>query len=227
MTEYNYDLHKKILLSTIFAVAMAYLESAVVVYLRELYYPDGFHFPLRLIARPIMFTEIGREAATIVMLYAYARTIGCNRRETFAYFAMNFGIWDIWYYLWLKILIDWPASLMDWDILFLIPVPWFGPVLAPVLVSLALIICACIILFMESRGKSLQMRLMDWLLEVAAGMLIIWSFIPAFRPVQEVKPPEEYSWWLLVLGLGGGLLVFSIRAGRSRKTGHGKKQTNT
>jgi hypothetical protein len=216
------NLHKKILLSTIFAVAMAYLESAVVVYLREIYYPNGFHFPLSRIDRPIMLTEIGREAATIVMLYAYARTIGRNRRETFAYFALNFGIWDIWYYLWLKILINWPVSLMEWDVLFLIPVPWFGPVLAPVLVSSALIVCACIVLVLENRGKPLQMRLVDWLLVSAAGLLIIWSFIPELKSVQEALPPQGYAWWVFALGLCGGLLVFFMRVMRGRTAPHHK-----
>ena len=169
-----------------------------------------------------MLTEIGREAATIVMLYAYACTIGRNRRETFAYFAMNFGIWDIWYYLWLKILINWPVSLMDWDVLFLIPVPWFGPVLAPVLVSSALIVCACIVLVLENRGKPLQMRLVDWLLVSAAGLLIIWSFIPELNSVQEALPPQGYAWWVFALGLGGGLLVFFMRVLRSRTAPHHK-----
>ena len=29
----------------IFAVSMGFLEAIVVVYIRELYYPDGFRFP--------------------------------------------------------------------------------------------------------------------------------------------------------------------------------------
>ena len=52
----------------IFSIAMAYLESAVVVYLREIYYPDGFSFPLTPINAYIFITEFWREIATIIML---------------------------------------------------------------------------------------------------------------------------------------------------------------
>ena len=31
----------------LYAVAMGYLEAAVVVYLRAIYYPEGFSFPLK------------------------------------------------------------------------------------------------------------------------------------------------------------------------------------
>jgi len=31
-------------------------------------------------------------------------------------------------------------SLLDWDILFLLPLPWWGPVLAPVLIALLMIV---------------------------------------------------------------------------------------
>jgi hypothetical protein len=37
---------KTIIWLAVFSMAMGYLESAVVVYLRKLYYPDGFKFPL-------------------------------------------------------------------------------------------------------------------------------------------------------------------------------------
>jgi len=216
MTETTKRLHQKILLSALFAIAMAYLESSVVVYLRELYYPNGIHFPLREIAQPILWTEIGREAATIVMLYTYARTIGRNGRETFAYFAMNFGIWDIWYYLWLKLLIDWPATILDWDILFLIPAPWIGPVLAPVLVSVALIASAYMILYRESKSRPLRLTLTDWLLEGVAGLVIIWSFLTDADTLSDIQYPETYAWWIFCLGLGGGLLIFLRRILQNR-----------
>ena len=55
--------------------------------------------------------------------------------EEFAGFVVVFGVWDIFYYVFLRVLVTWPASLLDWDILFLIPLPWVGPVLAPVLIA--------------------------------------------------------------------------------------------
>jgi len=103
-------LKKHILNYTIFAIAMAYLEAVVVVYLRELYYPDGFHFPLILIPAEIAWIEIGREAATIVMLWMVATLAAKNFRQKFAWFIFNFAVWDIFYYVWLKVMLDWPQS---------------------------------------------------------------------------------------------------------------------
>ena len=51
-----------------FALAMGYLESAVVVYLRELYYPEGFDFPMKEMSRILAVTELFREAATLIMI---------------------------------------------------------------------------------------------------------------------------------------------------------------
>ena len=123
----------------LFAVAMAYLEAAVVVYLRAIYYPEGFAFPLVDMGALVYLVEIGREIATVVMLWAVAHLTGASRYDRLARFAYLFGVWDIGYYLWLKVTLDWPGSLFDWDVLFLIPIAWIGPVLAPVLVALLMI----------------------------------------------------------------------------------------
>ncbi|MCK7540484.1 MAG: hypothetical protein MZV63_61130 [Marinilabiliales bacterium] len=42
-TQLNYRL--RFFWLAVFAVAMGFLEGIVVVYLRELYYPEGFDFP--------------------------------------------------------------------------------------------------------------------------------------------------------------------------------------
>lgn len=59
---------KKFILIALFAIAMAYLEAAVVVYLRMIFYPEGFQFPLKLMPITTMLIEYGREFSTIVML---------------------------------------------------------------------------------------------------------------------------------------------------------------
>src|SRR6185369_2332457 len=123
--------NRKTLLVVIgFSIAMAALESAVVVYLRALYYPDGFNVAMKLIDQKILLIEIAREAATVVMLLGVGWLAGNNLKDRFAYFLLSFAVWDIFYYLWLKVFIDWPSSLLEWDILFLIPFTWLGPVLA-------------------------------------------------------------------------------------------------
>ncbi len=158
-----------LIICLIFSITMAYLESAIVVYLREIFYPDGFNFPIEKITLFIYWVEIGREVATILMLWAIAKLIAKNNREWFAFFSFNFAVWDIWYYIWLKIFLDWPQSLFTWDILFLIPIPWVAPVLAPVLVSISLIAAALIILSLEEKSKPLAFSKIDWWLEGLAG----------------------------------------------------------
>src|SRR5580700_10847047 len=126
-------LRTKIFWLTAFSIAMGFLEAAVVIYLRKMYYPNGFHFPLTVVEPDIGLTEFLREAATVIMLLAIGILTGKNTSQKFGIFLFCFAIWDIFYYVFLKMLIGWPASLLDWDILFLIPVPWVGPVLAPCL----------------------------------------------------------------------------------------------
>jgi hypothetical protein len=133
-----------------FGIAFAYIESAVVVYLRAIFYPNGFTFPIADFRTLTGFgrylvTEIGREAATLVLMFTASYMLGRNLRRRFAYFLTIFGVWDIFYYVWLKVLIDWPASIIDWDILFLMPVTWAGPVLAPVITSLTMLVIAAIL----------------------------------------------------------------------------------
>jgi len=219
LREMNFkSLHTKIIFSALFAISMAYLESSVVVYLRELYYPDGFQFPLTEIPLKILFTEIGREAATIIMLFAYAKSVGRNGREVMAYFSLNFGIWDIWYYIWLKLLLNWPSTIMDWDILFLIPVPWIGPVLAPVLVSLALICAGYIVLRFEIQNKPIRLTRTDWIMEIISGLIIILSFVIPLEDLRIINMPEYYPWWLFFCGLLSGLFVFTRRVIKSLRS---------
>ncbi len=126
----------------IYATVMAFVESAVVVYLRLHYYPGGFRFPMRMIPEWVGAIEIGREVATLVMLLAVSVLAGEDRWERFLGFCFSFGVWDIFYYIWLWVFLQWPPSLFTFDVLFLIPVVWVGPVLAPVIVAVLLVLSA-------------------------------------------------------------------------------------
>ncbi|MFH1689922.1 MAG: hypothetical protein ABIE42_06755 [Candidatus Eisenbacteria bacterium] len=134
-----------------FAVAMAYMEAAVVAYLRLLYYPDGFVIESAASLEPVppavLAIEIGREVATIVMLAAVALlSAGKNWWERLAHFMWAFALWDIFYYVWLYVLLRWPSGATTIDVLFLIPVPWIAPVFVPIVVSLLMIGAALAIL---------------------------------------------------------------------------------
>ena len=129
------------LLVAIFAVAMAWVEAACVYDLRVLVdrlepYQSN---PLPM-AGALGLIELGREAATLVMLAAVGCLAGSTLRARLAYTAIAFGIWDIFYYLFLKVMCNWPRSLFDWDVLFLLPLPWWGPVIAPVSIALLMIV---------------------------------------------------------------------------------------
>src|SRR5262245_66649820 len=93
-----------VLNATAYAVAMAYLESAIVVYLRRLYYPKSFDFPLVIIDVPTLLIEVGRETATMVMLATVGIAAGRTKVGQCAYFLYRFGVGDIFYYAWLVVL---------------------------------------------------------------------------------------------------------------------------
>ena len=157
----------------LFCVAMAALESAVVVYLRALYYTDGFTVAFKLIDPHILLIEVAREAATLVMLWAIGFLTGKTRRERFAYFLLCFAVWDIFYYIWLKVFIDWPASFFEWDILFLIPVTWLGPVLSPVICSFTMILLATVLL----RKRQVRLTARSVIALSAGSLLIFYTYV--------------------------------------------------
>jgi hypothetical protein len=212
---------EKLIFCGLFAVAFAYMEGAVVVYLRRLFYPQGFSFPLDSIPQLIVFIEAGREAATILILYALARLAGSGARQRVSYFLYSFGVWDIFYYIWLKILLGWPSGLLDWDVLFLIPLPWVGPVLSPLVVSVFLVAVALAILILESRNRALKLSPAERLLEIAAAVPVVASYLWETGKVLRGEEPRNYPWWLLALGLflAAGVLARRLFSRRWRQGG--------
>jgi len=200
----------------VFSIAMAYLESAVVVYLREIYYPDGFLFPLARISTDIFITEIWRETATIVMLAGIGVLTGNSSSQRFAFFLLAFAIWDIFYYVFLYVLLGWPSTLFTWDILFLMPIPWVGPVITPIIVSLIMIILASSLIYSER-----NLNLYQWLLSILGSVIIIiswvldyWNFChqfsggsPTFSSKQELVGcseqyiPGSFNWYIFFIGI--------------------------
>ncbi len=213
---------------TAFAVAFGYVEGAVVVYLRELAYPEGFRFPLVPFPDRVIVTEVLREAATIVLLLGSA--FACERRgyRRFAVFAFTFGIWDAAYYGTLRAVLGWPKGWLEWDVLFLIPAVWTGPVLAPILVSAALVAASLLLLSLPPDTPS-PLALHDWLVEIGAGSLILLSFLWNAEEVAVGGSPGAYPWWLFGLGYAGGILWFG-RAWLGRplprvRVGSGERRT--
>jgi hypothetical protein len=156
---------------------MAYFESAVVIYLRELMYPEGFQFPLAPISPQLALTELLRETATLIMLVFIGVLAGKKLADGFAWFIYSFAIWDIFYYVFLKIMINWPESFFTWDILFLIPATWTGPVITPVLVSLMMILLAIFILHFTNQGLDIKIKTIEWTGLIAGSIVLIIAFI--------------------------------------------------
>lgn len=203
---------KRFCIVVVFGVAFAYIEAAVVVYLREIFHSDGFTFPLR--DFPIsenwnlLLTEIGREGATIVLILTGCWLMGGNLQQRFAYFLTIFAVWDIFYYIWLKMLINWPESIMDWDILFLIPIIWASPVLAPVLVSLTLLVFAIMLLYRCRCGAPLKVSLTDWIGFFLAGLVVVVSFWIAGLHITSPEFQSHFHWALFALGNIGAIALF-------------------
>jgi hypothetical protein len=139
----------------VWAVAFAVVEAMVVFYLRRLFMqqfaltftPASFHFPYSYLPY-----EQAREAATMVMLLAVAWIAGRTRWQRFAYWLLAFGVWDIFYYVWLYVMLRWPSSPGSRDLLFLIPVEWWAPVWQPVLASCGFIAVAVFVLARTRRA---------------------------------------------------------------------------
>ncbi len=175
--------HSLFMLIGVFAMAMGFLEAIVVVYLRQIYYPMGFDFPLTILSPSMYSIELLREAVTLVMLVTIGIIAGKNKLQKFSYFIYCFGVWDIFYYIGLKSLLNWPPSLLTWDILFLIPVPWVGPVLAPVICSLTMIFLAICLIYTQEKGYEVSLTYREWSLISIGALIIFYSFIQDYTNI--------------------------------------------
>jgi hypothetical protein len=229
---------KKLGILGVFAVAMAFLEAVVVIYLRKIFYPMGFDFPLKGFLNPFIWhIEWLREIATIIILACIAMLAGKKVHEKLAYFIFSFAVWDIFYYIWLKAALGWPSSLMAWDLLFLIPWSWVSPVLAPLIISLTFI--ALSLLMLEANAK---LNTKELLLFIFGSLAVIYTFLydygkiiisggfakdffslaanPEFGVAVSNYAPTSYNWVIFALGEALILLscgLFFLRNFRKKK----------
>lgn len=223
------NLRRSLLVITSFAIAMGFLESAVVVYMREILYPEGFNFPLSPIPVNLALTELLREVATLVMLLSIGMLAGRRFSTGFAWFIYTFAIWDIFYYVFLWLILGWPESLLTWDVLFLIPTTWTGPVLSPVLVSLTMILLALMILLRAESGADSQIPGKVWAGLILGSLILIFGFVfdyssfmlmhfslpgmlrlkdPEVLELATSYIPHRFPWW--IFGIGEGVILTSM-----------------
>jgi hypothetical protein len=185
----------------VFGIALGYFEAAVVVYLKRLETLGQIVVGDNPLASPIILVEVGREVASIVLLAAWAWMAGRTRGERLGHFALAFGLWDIFYYVFLRLTIGWPQGLMDWDILFLIPAPWYGPVLTPVLIAVLLIAGGWGVVVGERSGVRLRIGRSAALLITGGCALVLAAFL--WNAEVRLPPfPESFPWAIYWPGWG-------------------------
>jgi len=202
--------HKNLILVILIAIAMAYLESAVVVYLRAMYGIVDLVKDTPLKPDAYTFIELGREAATIVMLAIIGLMAGSTWPKKIGYFFLSFGVWDIFYYIWLYVFIQWPMSILEWDILFLIPLPWWGPVITPILISI-FIISIGYLLISEVKFKVTSI---DWTIFVLSIIIILYTFMEESIKIiftgtgelNEVRP-TSFNWIIFLIAYSSWIIT--------------------
>ena len=193
-----------------FAIAMAWVEAASVFYIRALvdriepYQAD----PLPMNAA-LGNVELWREGATLVMIATLGVVAGSTWRRRAGYAAIVFGVWDIFYYVFLRLMTGWPRTLLDWDILFLLPLPWWGPVLAPVTIALLMISWGTIATQSDDAATDARwawaLASVGIALALAVFMIDAWRALPDGRDAVLQVLPTTFNWPLF----GAALLLMA------------------
>jgi len=209
----------------VLTVGLGYMEAAVVVYLREIsapirqrYFPREASEPLPLLGGQqlaaaggdkfkILAIEMTREPAPLAVLAAFAWVLGRTRRMRVGLFLVGFGLWDILYYVFLKLLIDWPKSLASWDVLYLIPAPWVAPVWAALASAVTMLALGAVAISTGRAGQKARSP-SAWLAIVCGVALVLVSFFLRTREAFDAVP-VRYDWYFFVPGwvltVGGSL----------------------
>lgn len=217
----------------LFAASMAWVESACVVYLRTLV---GRIEPYQAEPLPLLphlgAAELVREAATLVMLLTVGWLAGRTRRSRLGYCIVAFGVWDILYYVFLRIIVGWPRSIWDWDVLFLLPLPWWGPVISPVLIALMMIAGGTLVSQFDQPDHPVWPGRLSWTLNAAGVILALYVFMAAPIGVLEggaeavrMALPTRFNWPLFVVALALMAAPIVEVCRQIRQTANGKRET--
>ncbi len=208
----------------VYALAMAYVEAAAVVYLRRVLGVVDLVRDVASFDPRIASIEIGREAATLVMILAAGFATGRSRQTRLGFALFAFGLWDVFYYLWLELLIGWPGSLWTEDVLFLIPLPWWGPVLAPVLIALVAMAFGALLVTQDDRGRTARLGRLEWGAVLAGMLLVLYTFmadalraLPAGAEELSRLKPTFFNWPPYLFGLGA--MAFAVWRAVRRSSG--------
>jgi hypothetical protein len=192
-----------------FAIAMACVEAASVFYIRELVDRiEPYQANPLPMNSPLGNVELWREAATLVMLATVGTLAGRTWRHRAGYAALAFGVWDIFYYIFLRLISGWPRTLLDWDVLFLLPLPWWGPVLAPVSIAMVMIVWGTLATQSADDATAPQWDARVWVpagagivLALAVSMADAWRALPEGRNAILQVLPVRFNWSLFLIAL--------------------------
>jgi hypothetical protein len=202
----------------LFGIGFGFVEAVVVVDLRAMLSPlIGRTDPLSAdevlpliafegigradpVASRLMRLEVLREAATLILLAGAGMAAGRTFAQRFASFLIAFSVWDLCYYLFLKVLIGWPTSVWTWDVLFLVPLPWAAPVLAPAIVAASMVTAGSAVIVSEATGRPFPISRCEWVAIVTGGLLLIAAFCWDWRNIAAGGMPNPFPWPLFFLG---------------------------
>jgi len=192
----------------LFAAGMAYVEAAAVVYLRRVLGVTDLIRDMAPFDRQIACVETGREVATLIMIGALGWAVGRSWQARWAFACFTFGLWDIFYYGWLRVLLCWPRSLFEPDVLFLIPLPWWGPVLSPVLIALLAAVGGAMAVRQDDRGYAIRPGPARWAAFLAGTLAALYAFmadaiaaLPASTEELGRLKPTAFAWPVYLIGL--------------------------
>jgi hypothetical protein len=200
---------RRTLVVVVYAAALAWLEAATVAYLRLLVDRVQPYQPAPLPMNPhLVQIELVREAATLVMLAVIGWLAGRTAFDRLGYSMIAFGTWDILYYCFLRPTTGWPMSVLDWDVLFLIPLPWWGPVLAPVLLAGWMIVFGAMLLRGQGQRGPGRAPAGVWAWAIAGSTLALVAFLlPSIMALASTGPavgetlPGTFAWVPYLAGL--------------------------
>jgi hypothetical protein len=202
----------------VLAAAFGVLEACTAVVLRRLVDPTGEQFPLVTFPPALLRLEQVREAGSLLLLVAAAWLAGSRPLVRWGAFLVAFGMWDLVYYAALRVAMAWPARLATWDLLFLLPRPWYGPVYAPALVATMMLGCGLALLHEIRRTGRFIVERAHMVAAIVGAALILGSFI---LPGPSAVMTNRYCRGALVAGLAIGLGGFADAWRRTRRAAGG------
>ncbi|MBW1889662.1 MAG: hypothetical protein JRI93_03930, partial [Deltaproteobacteria bacterium] len=126
------------------------------------------------------------------------------------------------YYIWLYVMVGWPESLMTWDLLFYVPLPWVGPVITPVLIALAMVVAGSLIIYFDEKGCDIRWRWYDMSIELTCGLVMIVAFCWDWKNILQIPGPVEYTgipnpfaWWLYLPVYVFSVVYFAVKLRKS------------